>query len=119
MVSFSLSNPSVWLDLFIIGAIVKFVSAFISARWPGGTRTILETWRGILVYSAGKISPLVAIGAVLIYYKMSHPSIKTWWLVLAFAALFIYDAYVVWLRLTNRWYGAADKLKPRETPKDD
>lgn len=118
MGSFLLSSPSVWWDIFITGAIIKFASAIISAYWPGGTMAILNTWPGRLVYSTGKIAPLVAIGAVLIYYKLSDPSINTWWFILAFVALLLYDAYVVWLRLTNRWYGATDKLKSRTSQND-
>lgn len=116
---FSLTSPSIWYDIFLIAAIAKFACAIISARWPGGAKAILDTGLGRLVYFAGKITPLIAIGAVLIYYKLSYPSIDTWWLVLVFAALLFYDAYVVWLRLTNRWYGAGQDLKSRGSRNDD
>lgn len=102
----SLHNPSLWWDTFLTAAAAKFICAFISARWPGGAGAILKTWPGRLVYAAGKITPLIAIGAVLIYFKLEHPSTATWVLVLVFAALLVYDGYVVWLRLTGRWYGA-------------
>jgi hypothetical protein len=106
-----MSSPSIWYDIFIAGAIAKFICFIISARWPGGSKGLLKTWRGRLVYFGGKITPLIAIGAVLVYYKLIHPSIEAWWLALAFVALLLYDGYVVWRRLTNRRHGFGTEQK--------
>jgi hypothetical protein len=106
-------SPSTWFDVAVVAAIAKFACAIASARWPGGPIAILDTWRGRLVYAAGKITPLIAVAALFVYYKLSDPSIRTWWLVLAFAAIFLYDAFVVWLRLTNRWHAADHDLESR------
>jgi hypothetical protein len=95
-------RSSDWFDIAVIAAIVKLICAIVSARWPGGANSILKTWRGRLLYAAGKITPLIAVGAVLTYYKLSDPFLKTWWLILLFAAVFFYDAYVVWLRLIKQ-----------------
>jgi hypothetical protein len=100
-----MSSSPIWYDIFIAAAIAKFICFIISVRWLGGSKALLKTWRGRLVYFGGKITPLIAIGAAFIYYKLSYPSIKTWWLALAFVALLLYEGYVVWRRLANRRYG--------------
>lgn len=99
-------NPSTWFEIFLAGAAAKFVCALITLRWPGGSAGILKTWLGRFVYSAGKITPLIAIGAALIYYKLSYPTVSIWWFIAAFLALLAYVTFVVWYRLSGRWPGA-------------
>jgi hypothetical protein len=114
-----LSSPSAWMGMAVVAALAKVTCAVLSARWPGGAEAILATGRGKLVYAGGKITPLIAVGAVLTSYRMSDPSLETWWLVLVFAAVLFYDAYVVWLRLTGRWHGADHQLESRGSRNDD
>ena len=102
----TLDNPSIWFDIFLAGAAAKFACALLTALWPGGSPAILKTWRGRFVYFSGKVTPLIAIGAALVYYKLSHPAVSIWWCVAAFVALLLYVAFVVWYRLSGRWSGA-------------
>ena len=99
-------NPSTWFDIFLAGAAAKFASAFITACWPGGSPAILKTWRGRFVYAAGKVTPLIAVGAFLVYCKLRNPAVSIWWFVTAFVALLAYVVFVVWYRLSGRWSGA-------------
>ena len=98
-------DPSTWFDIFLAGAAAKFLCALVTATWPGGSAAILRTWPGRFVYFAGKITPLVAIGAVLIYYKLRDPKVSAWWFIAAFIALLAYVTFVVWYRLSGRWSG--------------
>lgn len=100
-------NPSTWFDILLAGAAAKFACALVTARWPGGSAAILRTWLGRFVYVAGKVTPLIAIGAALVYYKLSYPSVSIWWFIAAFVALLIYVLFVVWYRLSGRWSGAS------------
>ena len=101
-----MNDPSVWFDLLLGGAAAKFACALITACWPGGSAAILGTWPGRLVYFAGKVTPVVAIGAALVYYKLSYPAVSIWWFIAAFIALLGYITFVVWYRLSGRWSGA-------------
>jgi hypothetical protein len=98
-----MQNPSIWFDIFLAGALAKFACALITQRWPGGSAAILKTWPGRLAYFTGKITPLIAIGAVLIYYKLTNQTVSIWWFIAAFVALLIYVTFVVWYRLSGRW----------------
>ena len=98
-------NASTWFNIFLAGAAAKFACALITARWPGGSAAILNTWTGRFVYFSGKVTPLISIGAALIYYKLSYPAVSIWWFIAAFIALLIYVTFVVWYRLSGRWSG--------------
>ena len=106
-----LSNPMFWFSVAIVAVIAKVLCTVISLRWPGGAESMLASKIGKVVYFTGKLTPVIAVGAVLMRVNLSDPTISPTWSVLVFTGLIVLVAFVVWLRLTNRWYGVAHMIK--------
>lgn len=112
-----LIDPAFWFSVAIAAAMAKVLCTVISFRWPGGAKGMLISQKGKFVYFAGKVTPVIAVGAVLVRAKLSDQTINPAWSVLVFTTLIVVVAFIVWLRLTNRWYGVAYMVKSRR-PRD-
>jgi hypothetical protein len=106
-----LIDQEFWRSVAIVAVTTKVLSAVISLRWTGGSERILASKKGKIVYFMGKVTPIIAVGAVLMRIHLADPTINPAWWVLAFAAVIVYVAAVVWLRFTHRWYGVAHMIR--------
>lgn len=111
------SSQTFWFATALVAAIAKVLCTVISLRWPGGSENMLAARTGKFVYFAGKLTPVIAVGAVLMRVKLSDPTISTGWSLLAFTGVTALVAMVIWLRLANRWYGIAQMFKSSSHPR--
>ena len=104
------------LDAWLIAAIgfgaIKIISTIAQMAWPGGANELTRSRLGLLLYVAGKVSPIGLVGALLIraVRSGSADSVPLTWALIGTCVLV---SVVVALRVTGRWHGIAHMLRSR------